>query len=190
QNSVRANKAFLGYIAEFYEQKGKVSTGYRISRKEAFLETSNLSSAFQRMAQEPPSKQKNLDKIYELVVLNYTFLSSLASLSTYIQQHNTTKASKTFSTSAQKITENLQLVLKCLKNQDAKASYQIPEDGVMATEASEIWRQKYEQYSNTPDATKRDRQEAHLVTEQMQWLFSLSEKMLRVAGEGFGKFYT
>ncbi|KKN42926.1 hypothetical protein LCGC14_0708450 [marine sediment metagenome] len=63
ESSIKANRAFLNCIAIFYENKGKVSTNYRISRKEAFLETSNLSSAFQRMAQEPKSKQKNLDKI-------------------------------------------------------------------------------------------------------------------------------
>ncbi|CAN0433311.1 unnamed protein product, partial [Scytosiphon promiscuus] len=81
KNSVKANRAFLAQIARYYEQKGKVTTTYKVSRKEAFVETSNLSSAFQRMAQEPVSKQKNLDKIYELVVLNHTFLSSLASFS-------------------------------------------------------------------------------------------------------------
>lgn len=183
ENSVKANKAFLHCIANFYEQKGKASTEFKISRKEAFLETSNLSSAFQRMAQEPRSKQKNLDKIYEMVVLNHTFLSSLASLSTYIQQYNTTEASETFITSAQKIEENLAQVLQSLRDKKCNASNYIPVDGLVSTEASKIWKQKYEQHSSAADATKRNRQEAHLVTEQMQWLFSLSEKMLRFAGE-------
>ncbi len=183
ENSVKANKDFLHCIANFYQQKGKASTNYKISRKEAFLETSNLSSAFQRMAQEPRSKQKNLDKIYELVVLNHTFLSSLASLSTYIQHNNTTEASETFTTGAQKIEDNLAQVLQFLGNGKSNASYHIPENGLISAETSKIWRQKYEQHSNAATATKRNRQEAHLVTEQMQWLFSLSEKMLMLAGE-------
>ncbi len=183
ENSVKANKAFLHCIINFYQQKGKASTEFKISRKEAFLETSNLSSAFQRMAQEPRSKQKNLDKIYELVVLNHTFLSSLASLSTYIQQNNTTEASETFMISGQKIEENLEQVLQSLRDEKSNDSYHIPEDGLVSTEASKIWQQKYEQHSSAADATKRIRQEAHLVTEQMQWLFSLSDKMLRLAGE-------
>ncbi len=183
ENSIKANKAFLHCIAEYYQQKGKVSTSYKVCRKEAFLETSNLSSAFQRMAQEPRSKQKNIDKIYEFVVLNYTFLSSLASLSTYIQQNNTTEASETFSTSAQKIADNLAQVLQSLADKKRKVSYDIPEDGLVSTDASKIWQQKYEQHSNVRGATKRNRQEAHLVAEQMQWLFSLSGKMLRLVGE-------
>lgn len=182
ENCVKANKAFFHCIANFYQQKGKASTEFKISRKEAFLETSNLSSAFQRMAQEPRSKQKNLDKIYEMVVLNHTFLSSLASLSTYIQQNNTTEASETFTTSAQKIEENLAQVLQSLSDEKFNSSYHIPADGLVSTEASKIWQQKYAQHSSAVDATKRNRQEAHLITEQMQWLFALSEKMLRFAG--------
>ncbi len=182
EKSVKANKAFLHCIANFYQRKGKASTEFKISRKEAFLETSNLSSAFQRMAQEPKSKQKNLDKIYELVVLNHTFLSSLASLSTYIQQNNTTEASETFITGAKNIEENLARVLSSLKDERSDASYRIPEDELISTEAGQIWQQKYEQYSNAAEATKRHRQEAHLVTEQMRWLFSLSGKMLKVVG--------
>ncbi len=183
ESSVKANKAFLHCITAFYQRKGKVSTNYKISRKEAFLETSNLSAVFQRMAQEPISKQKNLEKTYELVVLNHIFLSSLASLSTYIQNNNTTEASEIFKTSAQKIEENLELMLQALGDDKSKVAYHIPEDGSVATEASKMWQQKYEQHSNAADATKRNRQEAHLVTEQMQWLFSLSQKMLQLSGE-------
>ncbi|MFV0573103.1 MAG: hypothetical protein ACK5M1_11815 [Xanthomarina gelatinilytica] len=44
-----------------------------------------------------------MDKIYELVELNHTFLSSLASLSTYIQNHPTTEASEMFKAATHKI---------------------------------------------------------------------------------------
>ncbi|MEZ4792415.1 MAG: FUSC family membrane protein [Gelidibacter sp.] len=74
--SVSANHNFFLEITGYYQQKGSIPTSYNIARKEAFLETSNLSSAFQRMAQEPKSKQRNIDKIYELVVLNHTFVCS------------------------------------------------------------------------------------------------------------------
>jgi len=66
------------------------------------LETSNLSSAFQRMTQEPKSKQKEMDKVYELVVLNHTFLTSLALLSTYIKNYKTTAATERFITATEK----------------------------------------------------------------------------------------
>src|SRR5690606_18243158 len=78
--SVKANKNYLNAISSFYINKGKVSTSYKLARKEAFLSMGNLSAAFQRMTQEPKSKQKNLDKIFEIAVLNHSILSSLASL--------------------------------------------------------------------------------------------------------------
>src|SRR5690606_32319547 len=68
---------------------------------------SELSSAFQRMTQEPKSKQKNLDKFYEIAMLNHTVLSSLASLSTYILNNPTTPASENFNKVSSKIVENL-----------------------------------------------------------------------------------
>lgn len=75
---MKANKDFLHKITEYYKLKGNIPTSYKIARKEAFLGTSNLNLVFQRMAQEHKSKQEKIDKIYELVVLNHTFLTSLA----------------------------------------------------------------------------------------------------------------
>ena len=126
EKSVTANRDFLSQITGYYQKKGAVSTPYQVSRKEAFLETSNLSSAFQRMAQEPPSKQKNLDTVYELVVLNHTFLSSLASLSTYIQANPTTDASEAFKGAMGRIDENLAQVLQALTGGNVALTSPVP----------------------------------------------------------------
>src|SRR5690606_24112639 len=86
--TIAANRVYLKEIIAFYNKKGKTSAispkaledtraEYKVCRKQAFLAMSDLSAAFQRMTQEPKSKQKNLDKIYEITVLNHTFLSSL-----------------------------------------------------------------------------------------------------------------
>ena len=53
-------------------------------------------ASFQRMIQEPKSKQTQLPQVYKLAVLNHSLLSSLASLGTYIQSHKTTTASEAF----------------------------------------------------------------------------------------------
>ncbi|MEQ9582704.1 MAG: FUSC family membrane protein, partial [Arenibacter sp.] len=37
ENSVKANRAFLDQIARYYQQKGKVTTTYKVSRKDAFV---------------------------------------------------------------------------------------------------------------------------------------------------------
>ena len=184
KNSVKANRAFLAQIARYYEQKGKVTTTYKVSRKEAFVETSNLSSAFQRMAQEPVSKQKNLDKIYELVVLNHTFLSSLASFSTFIQNNPTTEASLKFKNFISEIDENLEQVLQALENSKSDQAPIDSQNNQFAKEQLPSFVPKNIELSSRVDLKlERELQEAHLVTEQLHWLFSLSGKMLRLVSK-------
>ncbi|MCX7549954.1 FUSC family protein [Xanthomarina sp. F2636L] len=177
ETSVAANKDFLKEISLYYEKKGQVPTAYKIARKTAFLETSNLNSAFQRMAQEPKSKQKYLDKTYELVELNHTFLSSLASLSTYIQNHPTSEASELFKEVTHQIDYNLSLVLVSLNKVDSSKPFKILDEQVRLNEELE----KKMTFLVTDDKhLERHNQEAHLVWEQLKWLFDLSRSMLKL----------
>lgn len=182
QKSVSANKDFLNKITEYYQLKGNIPTSYNIARKQAFLETSNLSSAFQRMTQEPKSKQREMDKVYELVVLNHNFLASLASLSTYIKNYDTTEASERFITATKRIELNLERVVQCLKDKTCQGTAALPENELLfgeqlpnlnSLEISNLGSQNKE--------TVRGLQEAHLVWEQLEWLHSISCKMLRLA---------
>tara|TARA_R110001583_G_scaffold36536_6_gene120332 strand:- start:116666 stop:118996 length:2331 start_codon:yes stop_codon:yes gene_type:complete len=179
--SVDANRHYLSHIKDFYNRKGKVPTSYKLTRKNAFVETSNLSTAFQRMTQEPHSKQKNLNKIYELVELNHNFLSSLASLSTYIQHQSTTDASEKFNAVISKIDENLSRVLQSL-NSDKSIDEKLELEDVTSFENQlpklESKSMNLNEHENTE--MKRHRQEEQLVREQLRWLFSLSSNMLKV----------
>lgn len=186
EKSVQANKNFLQQISGYYLQKGKIPTSYNLARKEAFLETSNLNSAFQRMAQEPKSKQRDIDKIYELVVLNHTFLSSLASLSTYIQHHKTTEASEQFKTAAEKIENNLDQVLQILR--DSKYNKELISAEIESSLNERIAPFNFLEHSNLNSENKeseRNSKEAHLVGEQLQWLFAMSGKMHKLAATGY-----
>lgn len=181
--SVEANKNYLKEITNYYEKKGKAPTSYKVLRKKAFLELANLSTAFQRMTQEPKSKQKQLDKIYEVVVLNHTFLSSLASMSAYIRNHPTTEASTHFKTYAESIQQNLERVTGLLSGKE----FEKRESSILPAEAEQFFEQKYQhltQLSNEQDSfnnidseVKDQLQEAHLISEQLKWLFALTQKM-------------
>ncbi|GGG43973.1 membrane protein [Bizionia arctica] len=178
ETSVVANKDFLGKISHFYQHKGKVPTSYKLSRKTAFLETSNLNAAFQRMTQEPKSKQKHLDKIYELVELNHTFLSSLASLSSYIQFHPTTEASERFKMAITKIDDNLSQVITSLnggKSQNMAST--ILQGDVFFKE--QLAHEKLFLAQEDKHLERHD-QEAHLVWEQLRWLYTISGSMLKL----------
>jgi uncharacterized membrane protein (TIGR01666 family) len=179
ETSVLANKNFLDEITKFYQHKGKVPTSYKIARKSAFLETSNLNAAFQRMTQEPKSKQKHLDKIYELVELNHTFLSSLASMSTYIQNNQTTEASKRFKMATAKIDANLSQVIKSLKGEKTQDISSILQEDVFFKEQLS---QNMTFLLTEDKHIERQDQEAHLVWEQLRWLYTISRSMLKLTG--------
>ncbi|SDH01322.1 FUSC family protein [Winogradskyella thalassocola] len=181
KDSLKANTAFFKSISTYYQKKGIVPTSLKVNRKEAFLQTSNLSSAFQRMAQEPESKQNHIDDIYELVVINHSFLSSLASLSTYIQSHVTTEASENFILISEKINDNLDKVCSQLK----AINFENPYTNVSIFKPEPF---NFPINSITTDVisqtdSERTHKEAHLIWEQLYWLFSLSEKMLKLTAK-------
>ena len=176
KKSVKANRNYFNEITTFYKQKGTIPTSLKLARKDAFLETSNLSAAFQRMAQEPRSKQKNIDKIYQMVEMNHVFLSSLASLSSYFQQHPTTEASLLFVKIAKQIDDNLDILLNRLDEQ--------PERFSASTSRPNIKNEEFDLFFNPKNiANKRDFQEAHLISGQLHWLYSLSENMCELSFE-------
>jgi uncharacterized membrane protein YccC len=182
KDGLKANTAFFKSISTYFQEKGKVPTSLKINRKEAFLQMSNLSAAFQRMAQEPKSKQNHIDDIYELVEINHNFLASLSSLSSYIQNHKTNEASEEFKIISAKIQDNLDAVCSQLKT----INFETPR---LNTTPSAL-EYKVEKLGFSIDQLTnkailktdnvRTHKEAHLIWEQMYWLFSLSENMLKL----------
>lgn len=182
--SVCANKNYLLEIDKYYHIKKKLPTSYKLSRKKAFLKLGDLSGAFQRMAQEPKSKQENLSLIYEIVGLNHTFLSALASLGTYIRNHPTTKASSDFETYTKAINKNLQNIIYIFENKEIENTP--PGNTAIASQALH---QKFDKLAKQRDqeilAGKKEidknmrfkLQEAHIITSQLDWLLDISNKI-------------
>jgi len=180
--SITANINFLDKITDYYLHKGTLPTSYNIARKEAFLETSNLSSAFQRMTQEPKSKQRETDKTYELVVLNHTLLTALASLSTYIRNHETGQASEHFKVATEKIVTNLTQIIHYLKNGHIEDNQKtLEDDPLFENQLPNYNSVNANHFESKDEETVQKLQEAQLVWQQLQWLFSISGKMLKLA---------
>ena len=57
ENSIKANRDYLMQISIFYNNKQDINSSYRLARNQAFIEIGNLMASFQRMLQEPKSKQ-------------------------------------------------------------------------------------------------------------------------------------
>lgn len=182
--SVKANLAYLSEIDWYYHKKDKLPVSYKLTRKKAFLEMGNLSGAFQRMTQEPKSRQKSLGLVYEIVELNQTFLSALASMGTYIRTHPTTSASSDFETYSITISNNLKNTINILEGR------KLMEDmNTEISKAGKSLRKKFDNLAKERDKeieagkkhiakeTRQRLQEAHLITGQLEWLLDISEKL-------------
>lgn len=180
--SIEANRDYIKEITVFYNQKGEVTTAYKLSRKQAFIEIGNLMASFQRMKQEPKSKQKQMTKVYKLVVHNHTLLSSAASLGTYVQSHKTTEASAAFNIVANTVIRNLDLAIAALNGQrntsfltsDEKERLDLSFSELKNIRAKEL---KSHPIENTDFQLKME--EAQLVIDQLIWLINLSESVLK-----------
>lgn len=184
-HAIKGNKYFLKQIDIFYHTKGEVPFKYKLSRKEAFLGISNLNAAFERLNRDPKSKQKDYAVIYELIVVNNTFLSSLSSLGTFIRNNKTTEVPPHFEVFIETIISNLNLCISTLeKNTISEKS-----NSSVIENAQKLYENSFENLSKKRDeeiaegkavTVKMIEQlkETHLVSEQVKWLYNLSEKMV------------
>ncbi|HEX9150776.1 MAG TPA: FUSC family membrane protein [Flavobacterium sp.] len=186
EKSIKANENYLKEISVFYNKKGTISTSYRLARKNAFIEIGNLMASFQRMIQEPKSKQKQLPQVYKLAILNHSLLSASASLGTYIQSHKTTSASEAFNVVVDTVIKNLDNAIALLKENDLDVKENLPKEDLAMrfTELKNI-REK-ELKAGVPideEAFQLEMQEAQLVIEQLIWLTNLSENIVKTTKE-------
>lgn len=114
---LKANAAYLKKIAEALSGQKISMLEYKLARKDVYLNSANLSAAFQRMLSEPKSKQKGEKHIHQFVVLNHILFSNIATLATTVLSkeqksypgeivHLAEKALKTLAASAAKFGEN------------------------------------------------------------------------------------
>lgn len=184
QKAISANRKYLQEISVLYNKKGEVTTSYRLARKEAFVEIGNLMASFQRMIQEPKSKQDKLQQVYKLTVVNHSLLSSLASLGTYIQSHKTTQASQAFNEVVNAVLQNLDASILILNNNESEPiNLDLVNDNINKRfiELKKI-RERELKTNGAVDQgdLKLKMQEAQLVIEQLIWLTSLSENILKI----------
>lgn len=182
--SIKANKEYVKEITLFYNEKGEVTLPYKLARKYAFIEVGNLMSSFQRMIQEPKSKQKFRAEIYELAVLNHTFLSNTASIGIYVQSHTTTKASKAFNVVMDYVDKNLNSSIQLLENKTDIIDFSAEETenyNISISYLKGIREYELKKTYSDDEKVKSMMEESVLVIEQMMWLSSLSERILKVS---------
>jgi uncharacterized membrane protein YccC len=186
-NALKMNKKYLLATQALYQDTSQHKLSYNLARKGAFLAIGNLNAAFQRLTQDPKSKQKEFQLIYEIVTLSQTMISAIASIGNFVVNHKTTPASKEFNGLILKISDTLE---SAVYNLDETETNEIVNRETVE-DAHEKLLDKYQQLSNLRDEnikqgnteidteTLHGLQEAYLIANHMSWLKSLSENLLK-----------
>jgi uncharacterized membrane protein YccC len=188
----KASMAVSSYFREInriYVDKVLADMVYRLARKKALIDNSNLMAAFQRHLEEPKSHQEHAAQIYAAVVLNQTFISALAAFSTFVQNHETTAASEEYKTMVQGILRNLDAVQVLIDGEKPPLLATDIEMDIATQGLEDKYRELEESRNNElsegfkPLSTdlRSKLQEAKLVTDHLKWLLGLSENMRETA---------
>lgn len=183
KNSIEANRNYLKQISILYNSKQGVTASYRLARNQAFIEIGNLMASFQRMLQEPKSKQNKLQQVYKFTVINNALLSSAASLGTYTQSHKTTEASESFNIVFDRIIKNLDYSILLLKEENKPIETETIIDENSKQSFIELKKIREKELMQADDLNSEEfklkMQESQLVIEQLIWLTNLSENIVK-----------
>lgn len=182
KKSILSIRNYIFEIKIYYNQKGEPTTAYKLARKQAFIEVGNLMASFQRMIQEPKSKQRNKVELYELAVLNQTLVSSCASMGTYIQSHHTSESSKAFDIVMERVMYHLDVSLSILDNQHKPLELKEAETDIEVS-FTNLKKIRSEELEHEENYTLRRQkiEESRLIIDQLIWMINLSEKILKVS---------
>jgi uncharacterized membrane protein (TIGR01666 family) len=82
QGILKANAAYMQRVLDALSGRSVGTLEYKLARKDVYLNSANLSAAFQRMMSEPKSKQGFQTQLHQFVVLNHILFSNIATLVT------------------------------------------------------------------------------------------------------------
>jgi YccS/YhfK family integral membrane protein len=83
-----SNQNYLKTVTKRLSGEPLDTVEYKLARKEVYVQSGNLSAAFERMISEPKSKQKNVKDIHRFVVLNHMLSSAIAAIAANLPDKN------------------------------------------------------------------------------------------------------
>jgi uncharacterized membrane protein YccC len=93
---LETGKKYFTYISGTFVGKPFENQPYKLKRKATYVALANLGDAFQRMLNEPKSKQQKGEQLHQLIVSGHVLVSHIATLSSYRQQYASTYRLKSF----------------------------------------------------------------------------------------------
>lgn len=83
-----SNQNYLKTVTERLNGAPLNRIEYKLARKDVYVESGNLSAAFERMISEPKSKQKHTKDIHKFLVLNHMLSSAIAAIAANLPDKN------------------------------------------------------------------------------------------------------
>src|SRR5690606_17851718 len=145
------------YIAQALKIIGgqKLSvTDYKLARKEVYITTANMASAFQRMITEPKSKQQDAKEMNKFVVFNHILSSYSVTLLNNVQEADHTALTGEHVRTIRKTLRVLAQAVRCFE----------PDDDADYFSEVEL------EFPVGIDDNNIDSEETRLITEQLQFL--------------------
>lgn len=187
--TLKANRKYLRKIATVNQDNSKKFTEYKLARKRSFLSMGDLNSSFQRMTQEPKSRQKYFSDIYDIVTLMNTFLASLTSLGTFMRTHKTFVFSEWDMVFIENIVDNLKNAQELLLGQELTHLHEVSEIEEAKTTLENKFNRLSEKHNKiiSEDENSNDQlsevsldiRETRMVLEQLSYLFDLSKSIVQ-----------
>ncbi len=149
-----ANYRYIAQALKIIAGRPLSITDYKLARKEVYITTANMASAFQRMITEPKSKQKDAKEINKFVVFNHILSSYSVTLLNNVQDAD----------NASLTGEHIRVVRKTLFLLAQTIRLFAPQDGEEEFVETEV---------DTPpdlDLNNIDSEESRLITEQLNFL--------------------
>ncbi len=138
QEVLIANYQYLQKVAGIVSGNNLDITAYKLARKNVYVSSANLGSAFQRMLSEPKSKQQNSKELHKFVVLNHMLSSYIATLITTLQQNDSLEINDYHIKLIRRSLYTLSEVIKGIKNAELEEfDLNIPDSKSIAKNSNE-----------------------------------------------------
>lgn len=182
--ALKSNKDYFTYIASSFTG-GKIETSqYKWFRKETYVAIANLSDAFQRMLNEPKSRQQPGEYLHPLVVSCHVLASRIATLSGYSRKYNITKKSNDIDNTILRV--NALLEEACTKVEQPVIRNEIPQleehfDRIKKIGKSKVIETK--KYADANEETDNPTDNVRLIKNQIEAIATLAADINMMSGK-------
>jgi uncharacterized membrane protein (TIGR01666 family) len=185
---IEENREYLTVTAEsFISEQPLKFNAIRIARKRALVALANLSDAFNRMLSEPRRHKKGIEILHRFVVLNYTFVSHVATLSYYLQTMKNVYRSSAFEPVINDTVSFFTNAINMLENRNTTAGIPSGKQSIrVINEQTEILMEKRRQELHgglLETDTKNLLIQTKPVTDQFNYIYSIASDINKVSRE-------